>query len=215
MPCAERSFIGNLNICTKLTQPFTLTLTAENLPRRCTFAGTTTTYSGLRNTKGGNKLKRVIKSSFGLRDRDWVDPDPEEPGSYYEDELWIPIKRQSIHVTSDGTVSDEDMEWLLTRSVHSKDLNNSDWGFNVVTEDEAWELIESAINDVVKSHAKPNSDCVVSGRVVIQYSYWVSEPQVPGYGDEAELMAYELKDYDPDSIQVDNVVTDDVVLERL
>lgn len=160
-------------------------------------------------------MKRVIKCSFGLRDRDWVDPDPEEPGSYYEDELWIPIKRQSIHVTSDRTVSDEDMEWLLTRSVHSKDLHNSDWGFNVVTEDEAWKLIESAINDVVKSNAKPNSDYVVSGNVVIQYSYWVSEPQVSGYGDEAELMAEELKDYDPDSIQVDNVVTDDVVLERL
>ena len=160
-------------------------------------------------------MKRVIKSSFGLRDRDWVDPDPEEPGSYYEDELWIPIKRQQVHVTSDRKVSDEDMEWLLTRSVHSKDLRNSDWNFNVVTEDEAWELVEGAINSLVKSTATPNSDYVVSGKVVIQYSYWVSEPQVSGYGDEAELMAEELKDYDPDSIQVDNVVTDDVVLERL
>ena len=144
-----------------------------------------------------------------------MDPDPEEPGSYYEDELWIPIKRQQVHVTSDRKVSDEDMEWLLTRSVHSKDLRNSDWNFNVVTEDEAWELVEGAINSLVKSTATPNSDYVVSGKVVIQYSYWVSEPQVSGYGDEAELMAEELKDYDPDSIQVDNVVTDDVVLERL
>lgn len=160
-------------------------------------------------------MKRVIRSSFGLRDQDWVDPEPEEPGSYYEDELWIPIKRQQIHVTSDGTVSNDDMEWLLTRSVHSRDLHNSDWNFNVVTEDEAWELVEKAINSLVKSAATPNSDYVVSGKVVIQYSYWVSEPQVSGYGDEAELMADELKDYDPDSIQVDNVVTNDVALERL
>lgn len=160
-------------------------------------------------------MKRVIRSSFGLRDRDWVDPEEEEPGRYYEDELWIPVKRQQIHVTSNGTVPDEDIEWLLTRSVRSNDLRNSDWGFNVVTEDEAQEIVESAINDVVKSTAKPNSDYVVSGKVVIQYSYWVSEPRVPGYGDEAELVADELKDYDPDSIQVDNVVTDGLVLERL
>lgn len=160
-------------------------------------------------------MKRVIRSSFGLRDKDWVDPDTEEPGSYYEDELWIPVKRQNIHVTSDGTVSDEDMEWVLTRSIHLKDLHNSDWGFNVVTEDEAWEIVESAINDVVKSTAKPNSDYFISGKVVIQYSYWVYEPRVSGYGDEAELMADELKDYDPDSIQVDNVVTDGIVLERM
>lgn len=160
-------------------------------------------------------MKRVIRSSFGLRNQDWVGPDTEEPGSYYEDELWIPIKRQRIHVTSDGVVSNEDMEWVLTRSVRSTDLSNSDWHFNVVTEDEVWDILESAINDFVKSNARPNSDYFISGKVVIQYSYWVSEPRVSGYGDEAELMADELKDYDPDSIQVDNVVADGIVLEKL
>lgn len=160
-------------------------------------------------------MKRVIRSSFGLRDEDWIYPDDEIPEVGYEDELWVYIERQPIHVTSDGTVSEEDMEWILTRSVKEMYLYDESWQFLVVSEYEANDLISDSINDYVKANALPNSDYVISGKIVIQYSYAVFEPKVSGYGEQADDEAAELREYDPDTIQVDKVINDNLVLERL
>lgn len=160
-------------------------------------------------------MKRVIKSSFGLKDADWVEPNNNESGTSYEDYLWLPIKRQTIHVMQNGVVEDEDMEVLLDRCVRPEYLKDDNYGFVIATEDEIDDLVENVVSDYVKENAKPNSDYVLSGRVIVHYSYWVSEPHVSGYGDAARYVRDDLRDYDPDSIQIDNVELSNVTLTRL
>ena len=159
-------------------------------------------------------MKRVIRSSFGLRDQDWVDPDPEPNVVAYEDVISVPIDKTLVRVEQDGTANEDDLYGLVDSCCEPKELCDYGWEFQVIDEDELGDVLWNEIGERVSEVGVPGGSCYVSGKVDVSYSYGIVEPPVSGYGYEAELEAWDLRYYYDDSVTVDGIDVSGIVVER-
>lgn len=160
-------------------------------------------------------MKRVIRSSFGLRDQDWVDPDPELNVVAYQDTLTVPIDKTLVRVEPNGTANEDDLYGLVDSCCDPKELCDYGWGFQVIDEYDLGDVLWNEIGKRVSEVGVPGGSCYVSGKVDVSYSYGVVEPPVSGYGYEAELEAWDSKYYYDESVTVDDIDVSDIKLERV
>lgn len=111
-------------------------------------------------------MKRVIKSSFGYRDSDWVDPDPEMSEA---DPRAIELKIEDCIVRTD---EDGYIEELPESCVYDDDLYDEMDGMKVIDKDAVEEAILDEA-DKVQDQLKPNTVYVMNGDVEISYNVWV------------------------------------------
>lgn len=115
-------------------------------------------------------MKRMIKSSFGYSDQDWVNPDPEEKEPR---EYTLTLSEPNIVITTDddGYISQDSYDQI---SFEDYDLSNPDYDFDVITPREAEEIFGDALeNSEYNGRLDPNSKYRLDGNVYIDYSVWV------------------------------------------
>lgn len=109
-------------------------------------------------------MKRVIKSSFGYRDEDWVDPDPEMTEA---DDRGVTINLPEFEIT---TMEDGYVEEIPEHMFSKEDLEDELDGIQVTDV----ESVEEAIFDELdKMNLSGNTTYKINGYVDVLYHVWV------------------------------------------
>lgn len=114
-------------------------------------------------------MKRLIRASFGYRDEDWVDPDPE----MYEPEdgcLSVDCTGGIIETDKDGDIISPDSSILDPSDINVLD---SEYHVDVIDQSTAADLVIDHIFDKFYDKLVPNSKYELSGTVEIPYTIWV------------------------------------------
>ena len=133
-------------------------------------------------------MKMYVKSSFGLRDEDWINP-PDYPDTEYG-EVSIPI---DFTARTDDS-GDIEYEADLDEALYDKDwdeeiFQDAEFGFEAVDPSEALETVEDIIRRKFDGQLKPNSKYHFSGNVYIPYDFYADDQGV----DESSIEAYYSK----------------------
>lgn len=148
-------------------------------------------------------MKRVIVSSFGLNDNDWIDP-PEDYWEGEEGRLWVDIPPTDLIVDDESFASDEDMEKLLDASVTPDSVKDEKYGFDVVDIEDLKDNLAAAIDAAVAEKGIRSSAVRVSGTYYVYYGFLVFNPPVHLYRYEDDYREAR-KTVDFDSVVVSQV----------
>lgn len=114
-------------------------------------------------------MKRLIKASFGYRDEDWVDPDPEMSEPEYGS-LYVDCTGGVIQTDKDGDVVSPDSSIVDPADI---DVDDPEHHVEVVDQSTAADLAIDQVFDKFYDKFEPNSTYELTGGVVIPYTVWV------------------------------------------
>lgn len=136
-------------------------------------------------------MKRVIKSSFGLNDNSWLEPDPD----YWDKEsdyVLCEFDGKVVHTDSESYIVD--LEDAVEKSLPLGDVYTEDFEINVPNKKDMVAKVSEYVDDDLQGTLKPNSSYKLTGTVTVYYEFM--KYSGPEYIDE---------DVDFDTIREDGV----------
>lgn len=119
-------------------------------------------------------MKRVIKSSFGLRDEDWVNPPDDywvgEDGDYVVD-----VTPQVLSLDSDGYVDYDEMDEYLDKVVDGN-IYDDTYNFLVSNREDTQQALADAIDSKVSELEIVSGSVRVSGEMTVHYEFLRYDP---------------------------------------
>lgn len=124
-------------------------------------------------------MKRAIKSSFGLNDNSWLEPDPD----YWDMESdYVECEFNGEVVHTDSTSYITDLEDAVEKSLPLGDVYTEDFEINVSNKEDMVNKISEYVDDDLQGTLNPNSSYKLTGTVTVYYKF--AKYNGPDYVDD-------------------------------